>query len=139
VLPRLYYIQAGSKFIYNLKILDNLRSVTLLTNTFNLPERSRSVVTPAGRLYILGGFLPLINHFSRNVFVLDEHRAQLVPKNSFKTGRCDHAVHLYDGKIYILGGMGYERGNKLASLNDCEIYNVEQDSWQSMARFDHKR
>lgn len=131
VLPRLYYTQSGSKFVYNLKILNNIRSVTLITNAFSIPERSRSIVTPAGKLYLLGGFLPIINHFSKNTFVLDEHRAILLAKKSFLNGRCDHAVHYYDGKIYVLGGMNYEdeSNSKLRSLKDCEVYNIEDDLW----------
>jgi len=103
----------------------------LITNTFSIPERSRSIVTPAGKLYLLGGFLPVINHFSRNTFILDEHRAILLAKKSFLNGRCDHAVHYYDGKIYVLGGMSYEdhSNSKLRSLRDCEVYNIEDDLW----------
>ncbi len=80
VLPRIFYTQQGTKLVYNLKILNNIKSGVLLQNSFNIPERSRNLVTPKGLMYLIGGYVPLIEHFSRNTFVLDEHRSILVPR-----------------------------------------------------------
>jgi len=29
---------------------------------------------------LVGGYVPLVDHFSKNTFVLDEHRSLLVPR-----------------------------------------------------------
>jgi hypothetical protein len=105
VLPRLYFCQQGTKLVYNLKILNNINSGVLLQNSFNLPERSRSLVTPKGHMYLVGGYVHLIEHFSKNTFVLDEHRSILVPRQTLQQGRCDHAMHYFADKIYAFGGM----------------------------------
>lgn len=105
MLPRLYYTQQGTKLVYNLKILNNIKSGVLLQNTFNIPERSRSLVTPKGHMYLVGGYVPLIEHFSKNTFVLDEHRSILVPRNNLLKARCDFALCYQDDKLYALGGM----------------------------------
>lgn len=105
MLPRLYYTQPGTKLIYNLKILNNIKSGVLLQNAFNIPERSRSLVTPKGHMYLVGGYIPQINHFSKNLFVLDEHRSILVPKRKMLSARTSHALHYYEEKIYAFGGV----------------------------------
>ena len=105
MLPRLYYTQQSTKLVYNLKILNNIKSGVLLQNTFNIPERSRNLVTPKGHMYLVGGYVPLIQHFSNNTFILDEHRSILIPRQTMTSARCDHALHYHDDKIYAFGGM----------------------------------
>jgi hypothetical protein len=85
--------------------LNNIRSGLLLQNSFNIPDKSRSIVTPGGRLHLIGGFMPILGVFSRNNFILDEHRSVLVAKRQMERARSDQALHFYDGCIYVLGGM----------------------------------
>ena len=68
----------------------------------------------------MGGFVPLINHFSKNTFELDGHRSLMIAKTSFFNGRSDHSLYYNEGKIYVLVSMSYQAGSysKLISLND---------------------
>jgi hypothetical protein len=75
--------------VYNLKILNNIKSGILLQNNFSIPERSRTLVTSKGHMYLVGGYIPLIKHFSKNMFVLDDHRSVLVPRSKMNEARCD--------------------------------------------------
>jgi hypothetical protein len=103
--PRLFGIQRGTKLIHDIKILNQIKSGILLTNQFNIPERSRSLVTPAGTLYIIGGYVSLMDHFCRNTFLLDEHRSMLIGRKMMTTARADHGLHYHQGKIYAIGGI----------------------------------
>jgi len=78
VLPRIFFPQQGSKFVHCFKILNNISQCILLQNLFPVPEKTRCIVSPDGVCYQIGGYLPAINHFSKNTFVLDEHRSQYV-------------------------------------------------------------
>ena len=62
-------------------------------------------MTPKGHMYLVGGYLPLIDHFSRSTFILDEHRSALVPRSLMFKPRCDHALHYHEERIYALGGI----------------------------------
>jgi hypothetical protein len=72
----------------------------------------RSVVTPEGQLYVLGGYLPLLKYFVQNTFILDEHRQTLVPIQRMIQGRSDFAVIYRQNKIYIFGGMTFKDESK---------------------------
>jgi N-acetylneuraminic acid mutarotase len=79
-------------------------------------------------MYLVGGFVSLIQHFSKNIFILDEHRSILVPKQNMKGARCDHALHYHNDKIYAIGGMA-SNGEELESLRTCEAYSISDDQW----------
>ena len=65
-----------------------------------------------------------------------------------KQGRADHTILLVNEKIYVFGGMtwrkrkedGNQRTNKIESLNTCEVYNLQGDSWEEeIPPFEHAR
>lgn len=55
-----------------------------------------------------------------------------------RMARCDHALHYYEDKIYALGGFRRER-DQLISLNTCEIYDIQTDTWTEMPSFTYAR
>ncbi len=89
-------------------------------------------------MYLIGGYIPVIDHFSKNTFVLDEHRSTLVPRQMMINSRCDHALHYFEDKIYALGGMSRTR-DQLVSLNSCEVYDIQTDTWSEMPAFTFAR
>lgn len=125
-------MQQGTKFIFTYKILHSNSECALIHNAFSFPEKGNGVVTPDGHLYFLGGYYPLIKHFSKNTFILDEHRNQLVPLQLMKQGRSDFATVYFKGNIFAFGGQSYSQApnrppNSLESLNTAEVYSIQKD------------
>ena len=142
VLPRLYFPQQNSKFIHCFKILHNIQQCILVQNTFPVAERSRSLVTPEGQMFLVGGYLPPIKSYLRNTFTLDEHRSILVALQHMKTPRAEHAILYSKGTIYVFGGESLVEGSKVSevkSLNSCEAYSIADDSWSDVPSFAHAR
>lgn len=100
-------MQQGTKFIYTYKVLHQISECQLIQNAFVFPERGRSIVTPEGKLYCLGGYVALLKTFSRSNFILDEYRSQLVGMQMMKRGRADHALLYFRGNIFVFGGTAY--------------------------------
>lgn len=59
VLPRIFYLDSRSKFIYSYKIMNYMTQAISIQNKFNIPDHTRYVVTPQGDLYVLGGYDPV--------------------------------------------------------------------------------
>ena len=111
-----------------------------VSNSYMIPDRGRSVVTPDGNLYMVGGYLPTIKSFLGNTFTLDEHRSQLVALQSMHRARADHALHIEGDKIYVFGGMAFnEDESHTRSLNSVEVYDISEDKWTELEPFVHER
>lgn len=118
--------------IHDFKVMNQIKSGILLTNQFNIPDRSRTIVTPTGALLITGGYMPLIDLFCKNTFILEEHRSMLIGRKMMITARADHGLNYHKGRIYAIGGISAREDDSLQSLTSCEIYNVEEDHWSEM-------
>ena len=142
ILPRIFLIQQNTKFIYTYKILHYNSECSLIQNTFSFPERGRYLSTPEGKLYITGGYYPVLKLFSQNTFILDENRSIMVALKSMNQPRADHAILYFKGNIYVFGGMSYKdakNSKEIQSLNTCEVYNVAEDKWTMMPSFTKAR
>ena len=107
VLPRIFYLEQKTKFIYSYKIMNYMTQAIMIQNKNNIPDHSRYVITPKGHLFVIGGFNPQTKEFLNEAYVLDEHRSILKPLNDMFYPRADHVVHKFKDNIYVLGGMAY--------------------------------
>ena len=114
----------------------------MLQNLFPVADRTRCIVSPEGVCYQLGGYLPAINLFTRNMFVLDEHRSNYVALQNMNKGRADHTVLMTNSNdIYVFGGMAHANNVRkvVESLNSCEVYSIKDDKWQILESFSFPR
>ena len=142
VLPRLYFPQQMSKFIHCFKILHNIQQCILIQNTFPVAERSRSLVTPTGAMFLVGGYITPLKCYIKNTFTLDEHRSILVSLQHMNVARAEHAMLYSKGVIYVFGGetlVEDSEAMEVKSLATCEAYDVEADKWSVIPSFTHAR
>ena len=95
-----------------------------------MPEKGRSVVSPEGALFHVGGYMTGLNLFLKNTFIFDEHRSQLVVKRPMHEERADHAIHMHGSdSIYVFGGVRFAsvETKQLMSLNSVERYSIKHD------------
>jgi hypothetical protein len=107
VLPRIFYLEQKTKFIYSYKIMNYMTQAIMIQNKFDIPENTRYVLTPKGHLFMIGGFNPVTKEFLSEAYYLDEYRSLLKPLNDMFYARADHVVHKFKDNIYVIGGMAY--------------------------------
>ena len=56
VLPRIFYLEQKTKFIYSYKIMNYMTQAIMIQNKMNIPESARYVITPKGQVYMIGGY-----------------------------------------------------------------------------------
>ena len=93
VLPRIFYLEQRTKFIYSYKIMNYMTQAIMIQNKFNIPDHSRYVITPKGHLFMIGGYNPQTKEFLNEAYFLDEYRSLLKPLNDMFYPRADHVVH----------------------------------------------
>ena len=106
-MPRIFYLEQKTKFIYSYKIMNYMTQAIMIQNKFDIPEYTRYVMTPKGHLFMIGGFNHLTKEFLNEAYVLDEYRQVLKPLNPMFYPRAEHVVHKFKDNIYVLGGMSY--------------------------------
>lgn len=87
--------------------MNYMTQAIMIQNKFNIADHTRYCVTPAGVLYVTGGFDPISQEFLSSSYVLDEYRSLLKPINEMFYQRAEHVVHQFKDNIYVLGGMAY--------------------------------
>ena len=116
----------------------------MIKNKFDIPEKTRYVMTPNGNVFMIGGFHPTTKEFSNEAFVLDEYRQQLKPLNDMFYPRAEHVIHRFKENIYVLGGMSYrtdQNGGRpfVQSLNTCEFFSINSKKWIMLPNFEKAR
>ena len=144
VLPRIFYLEQRTKFIYSYKIMNYMTQAIMIQNKFNIPDNARYVITPQGNLFVIGGFNPVTREFLQESYFLDEYRSLLKPLNDMFYQRADHVVHQYKDNLYVLGGMAYreeKNGGKpyVQSLKTCEFFSISSKKWIMLPSFEKPR
>jgi len=98
---------------------------------FFIPLKSRSLATPKGLIYLLGGYY---NKGSTNTFLYDSFNQSLQPKANMNLDRETFGVTYLLNQIYVCGGND-EYGNK---LNSCERYDFFSNTWTKIAPLNQK-
>ena len=143
-MPRIFYLEQKTKFIYSYKIMNYMTQAIMVQNKFDIPENTRYVMTPKGHLFMIGGYNSHTKEFLNEAYVLDEYRSLLKPLNDMYHPRADHVVHKFKDNIYVLGGMAY-RDDKVGgrpfvhSLNTCEFFSITSKKWIMLPNFEKPR
>lgn len=89
----LHYFQVGENnlFIYNLRRSEGWISLKVTCNKERIPMYSKSIITPQGEIYLVGGSLDQ-GVKSKEIFYLDFNRLALVEVGSLRIGRSSHSL-----------------------------------------------
>ena len=87
--------------------------------TFKVPQFHKSIATPSGDLYLVGGSLSN-NLKSQKIYKYDFIKNTLTYCNSLKYGRSSHSICFNNKYIYVLGGIL----NNQVITNRCERYDI---------------
>ena len=133
----LHYFEENSKNLFLLDIEkmedpnENFEKKTLNIDFF-IPMKSRSLITPEGLIYLLGGYHNKEN--MTNTFLYDSFNQTLQPKLNMNYDRENFGVTYLLNQIYVCGGND-EYGNK---LNVCERYDLFSNTWTKIAPLNQK-
>lgn len=56
ILPRIFYFEQKTKLIYSYNITNFMTQAIMIKNKFDIPEKTRYVMTPTGNVFMVGGF-----------------------------------------------------------------------------------
>ena len=131
----LHFFQSDSKYLYLL----NLEELTHqgpahftqipLNITFNVPRFHKSLVTPKGNIYLLGGSIPEQNQKISNIYYYDPRGKDLKTVGNMVNPRSSHSVCYINDCIYIVGGFL----NKQDFTTNCEIFDINKEKAYAIA------
>ncbi len=55
ILPRIFYFEQKTKLIYSYNITNFMTQAIMIKNKFDIPEKTRYVMTPTGNVFMIGG------------------------------------------------------------------------------------
>mmetsp|Transcript_25417 Transcript_25417/g.29087 ORF Transcript_25417/g.29087 Transcript_25417/m.29087 type:complete len:603 (+) Transcript_25417:56-1864(+) len=101
---------------------------------FNIPHRSRSIMTFEGKCYLSGGSINCMG--SNKVYALDLENATLIEKSPMISGRYWHSlVASPDNYLYAIAGCT----DPDTALARCERYDIQKDTWIEIAPLKTKK
>ncbi len=95
--------------------------------SFKIPDFHKSIATPNGDLYLIGGNLPDSGMKSQKIYKYDFSNNTLIYCASLKYGRSSHSVCFNNKYIYVMGGtklliLGFL--NQQEVTNRCERFEI---------------
>lgn len=138
----LHFFQQKSKYlhIYNLEELKNnfFKEYSLeLKIDFKIPRWHRSISTPNGSIYLIGGVMTFGSAqetTSKLTYIYDYEGNTLTPLNPMKIARSGHGVAYMNDRIYCVGGYT----DKNVSSVRCERYHIQKDEWEEIADLNYE-
>lgn len=103
---------------------------------FKIPLYHRSVITPEGEIYLIGGIDP--NHKTQainKVYLLDFKISTLIPKASLTQARYSHSVCFANKYIFVAGGVNDINDGYLDSF---EKYDINFGEWIPLTACNNK-
>lgn len=114
-------------------IIENITFEVDLDLPFRISKFSKSIILPTAKIFIIGG-----EYFSRKeVFVYDHvlRDFKFIRKQPMTQEKYDFTLCHLKNFIYVFCGK-----NSISEVtNTCEKYNINQNSWQSIANVSKKR
>lgn len=84
---------------------DNVKWKTVkLAMNGEIPSFYKSIITPSGEIYLIGGVDGRNNQKRSGIFIFNPERSSLEPVTDIAIARSSHAVCYMNGSIYIIGG-----------------------------------
>ena len=91
---------------------------------FSIPAYHGSIVTPSGRVFLIGGD---DNQGNRRCYELDQNTLILNRKANMLIPRFGFAITYSRDKIYVFGGI-----NGSGVLASCEVFDIASNKWSSI-------
>ena len=101
----LHFFQNDENILHYLDLeeSESFQAINLNIN-FNIPDFHKSIATPNGDIYVIGGSLGDNGLKSQKIYKYDFTNSTLVYCASLKYGRSSHSVCFNSRFIYIMGG-----------------------------------
>lgn len=134
----LHWFEWDSRHLHLFNVTDYTHNVVKLVIQFKVPSFSRSIMAPDGSIYLIGGEEKR-DGAKKECYVINP----FPPENSkILTSKAPMLVKKYDFTICYLLGRIYSLCGKNSNgsiVNLCESYDVEKDSWKTIAPAKKKR
>lgn len=144
IMQILHWFEWNKKKLYIYDVLTNNSAIIDLQINFKIPSYSRSVLTPVGHIYLLGGEEPELvtrddvymydctagaGNCALQVKVTSTQQAKMLYK------KYDFTCCVLDNFIYVISG----RDSTSDIVDRCERYDYVKDAWYSIAPVKRKR
>lgn len=86
-----------------------------------------------GKIYVMGGVMDFVGPALNNNEVYDPQTDEWTEAAPIPQPRAAHGACVLDGKIYIIGGESGEPTGQNEVLDDVEVYDPANNSWESKA------
>ena len=128
----MHFFEGGTKNLYLVQFNDITKQGSIfskieLNNIFNVPLRHRSITTPEGEIYLIGGVES--NKELKNCYKMSFDKIALESKSMMIVSRKSYGICYMNGYIYAIGGANHNEG----FLKKCERYDVLRDIWTIIA------
>ena len=131
----MHFFQSDSKFLYLLNLEDitqqGLPRFTQqpLNISFNIPRFHKSLITPKGSIYLLGGSIPETNQKIANIYNYDPRAKSLKNMGNMINPRSSHSICYANDCIYVIGGFL----TKQDFTTNCEVFDIKKDKSYGIA------
>lgn len=129
----LHFFEPDSKFLYLLNIEDVNQNPEFsripLNINFKIPRFHKSLITPKGNIYLLGGTSVEDNKKIPNIYLYNQKTSDLKTIENMLYPRSSHSVCYHNNLIYIIGGFI----NRQEFTNSCEVFDLKRDKSSSIA------
>lgn len=129
----LHFFEANAKNLF----LINLETVSLnpefsrisLNIDFKIPRFHKSVISPRGNIYLLGGTSLETNKKISNIYIYDPRARDLKNVGNMLNPRSSHSVCVHKDAIFIVGGFL----NQQEFTTTCEIFDIKKEKTSPIA------
>lgn len=139
VTPMIHYFEPQTKnlWIHTIPVVGQTGHQSGLTkkkveldNEFLIPAYHGSIITPEGRIFLIGGIDDTQKDGTSNArcYEYDPKLTTLIRKSNMAAERFGFAITYSKGKIYVFGGIGKD-GN---ALKTCEVYDIATNKWSAL-------
>lgn len=129
----LHFFESNSKNLYLLNVETINHSSEFMKTTLNIPFKiprfHKSIITPKGIIYLLGGTSPETNKKTANIYVYDNRTQELKQVGNMVHPRSSHSVCFHKDLIYVVGGFL----NQQEFTVSCEIFDVKREKSSQIA------
>ncbi|KAM3131222.1 hypothetical protein pb186bvf_016680 [Paramecium bursaria] len=125
----LHFFQADSSnlWIYDL-VVQQWKLIQLQNPQFIVPQYSKSIQTPDGQIYLIGGSIP--NNKKSGIIHQYQFNNQLLKEvGQLQFQRSSHSLVFYQNEILVIGGIG----NNSKVLSFCEAFDITTEKLRRIA------
>ena len=129
----LHFFQNDSKFLYLLNIEELNQNAAFnqipLNIPFKIPHFHKSIISPKGNIYLVGGTSLEQNKKISNIYLYDHKTKELKTIGNMLNPRSSHSICYHRDIIYIIGGFL----NRQEFTTTCETFDLKREKSNSIA------